>query len=125
MSTKLAVVGIFAVLAIVSIVLIVGPSSTGFSIYDNSYFVKPSGLHFNAQSGVEVLQGDQPIISSCSSTVFCDGNAAYACCSQTSNTCVLPGKLDEIKGACPDTHRSRCQCREAYIADLFEIYGEI
>jgi len=118
-------VGIFAILAIVSIVMVVNSPNVGLSIYDDSFYVRPSGLHFNEQSGVSVLQGDQPIVSSCSSTVFCDGNAPYTCCSQTSNTCVLPSKLEESKGSCPNTHRSRCQCREAYIADLFEVYGEI
>ncbi len=118
-------VGIFAILAIVSIVMVVNVPSTGLSIYDADYYVKPSGMHFNTQSGVTVLQGDQPIVSACSSTVFCDGEASYTCCQQDTGACVLPGKIDESKGACPSTHRSRCQCREAYIADLFEVYGEI
>jgi len=122
---KTLLAGVFAILAIVGIVFIVNSSITGMYVdtYGPDFYVRPSGMQMRVESGVAVLQSDVVVNQVCRNAVFCEGQARYVCCEHNAQSCQLPTAEQEAANVCPLTHRSRCLCREAYIADLFEQYG--
>jgi len=130
MDKNIMIIGIFATLAIVGIVLFVNSTISGNVVgtgdeYAFDYYVaRPwSGMQFRTESGVVVMQGEQVINQVCRNSVFCDGKASYVCCNDMGTDCQIPAKADEARGGCPLIRRSKCQCREDYIAGLQERYG--
>jgi hypothetical protein len=115
--------GIFAIIAIVGIVLFVNSTITGQYFAAEDYYVRPSGMQMRVESGVMVLQSEQVVNQVCRNAIYCNGLTRYTCCNDEGTSCVLPTAGEEAKGSCPGTHRSRCQCREDYVAGLFERYG--
>lgn len=120
MEKNIMFVGIVGIAVIVGIVLFVNSTISGLYFAADDYYVRPSGLQFRVESGVAVLQHDMPVISSCRNSAVCSGEAAYSCCNHDGSECILPAEAEESRGACPATHRARCQCREDYIAGLME-----
>lgn len=119
---KIAVVGIFGILAVIAIVLFVNNTLTGMYYAADDYYVRPSGMQFRVESGVAILQADVAVIATCKNAIFCENQARYTCCNHMGTECILPSTLEEAQGRCPLTHRSRCQCKEDYIANLYEKY---
>lgn len=118
MNKSVALAGIFGILAIIGIVLFVNGFITGGVI--EGYYLP--GMHIRTESGVQILQSDVVVNQVCRNAIFCDGQATYTCCKHDGTACTLPSDEDAARGSCPLTHRSRCQCREDYIAGLQEKY---
>lgn len=126
MDKPIMITGIFAILAIIGIVLFVNNATISgrvISINADDFYVRPTGMQMRVESGVMVLQSETPINSVCKNAIFCNGERSYTCCNHEGTSCILPSNDDANKGSCPLTHRSRCQCREDYIAGLVEKYG--
>jgi len=124
MEKKIMLVGIFALAAIVAIVLVVQNTLTGMVYFAaDDYYVRPSGMQMRVESGVMVLQSDVVVNQVCRNAVACDGESRYTCCNHDGTSCIRPDQDDAARGSCPPTHRSRCQCREDYVAGLYERYG--
>lgn len=124
MDKNVMLAGIFAIIAIVGIVLFVNNTITGaYYFAADDYYVKPSGMQFRVESGVAVLQSDVAVNQVCRNAVPCGGQAQYVCCRHDGTECILPSDDDAARGSCPLTHRSRCQCREDHVAGLVERYG--
>ncbi len=123
MDKSIALAGIFAVVAIIAIVLFVNSTITGGIIGADDFYVRPTGMQMRLESGVVVLQSDPAIIQVCRNAIACDGKASYTCCKHDGTVCVLPSAEDVARGGCPKAHRSRCQCKEDYVAGLIEKYG--
>jgi hypothetical protein len=123
MSKQILITGIVAVIAIVAIVLIVDATLTGFVIGASDFYTRPSGMQMRLESGVVVLQSDVAVNSVCKNAIFCESQATYTCCRHDGTSCILPTAGEHLLGSCPKTHRSRCQCREDYVAGLVEEYG--
>jgi hypothetical protein len=115
--------GIFGIIAIVGIVLFVNTSISGQYFAAEDFYVRPSGMQMRVESGVMVLQTEQVVNQVCRNSVNCNGLTRYTCCNDEGTSCVLPTAGEETAGKCPGTHRSRCQCREDYVAGLYERYG--
>ena len=122
---KTLLAGVLAILAIVGIVFVVNTSITGMYIetYGPDFYVKPSGMQMRVESGVAVLQSEVVTNQVCRNAVFCDGQSRYVCCSHDAQSCQLPTEAQKAANVCPLNHRSRCLCREDYIAGLFERFG--
>ncbi|MEM4254188.1 MAG: hypothetical protein QXR48_02265 [Candidatus Woesearchaeota archaeon] len=135
MDKSIMLAGIFAVIAIVGIVLFVNNTITGKvvdypsvyypynNIYADDFYVKPTGVRMDVASGVVFLRPDQVINNVCMNTVKCYGLSDFVCCKHDGTECVIPPKEYRDAGTCPLTHRSKCQCKEDYIAGLVEKYG--
>jgi hypothetical protein len=121
MDKAIALTGIFGMIAIITIVLVVNSSLSGMVIGADDYYVRPSGMTLRSESGVVVLQSEVVTSEMCRNTAFCNGQTRYTCCKHDGTGCILP--LDDTTGSCPLSHRSRCQCREDYVAGLVEKYG--
>ncbi len=130
--------GIFAVIAIVGIVLFVNSTITGKvtddypsvyypynNIYAQDFYVgRPSGgVKMVVESGVVLLQTEPVVNDVCRNAVNCFGLSTFVCCMHDGRECIVPNKENRLAGSCPTTHRSRCLCREDYMANLFEKYG--
>jgi hypothetical protein len=120
---QIALAGIVAMIAIVTMVLVVQSSLTAQVIGADDFYTQPSGMQMRLESGVVVLQSDVVTNSPCKNAVFCQNAAQYVCCRHDGTSCVLPEDGNRASGSCPLTHRNRCQCREDYIAGLVERYG--
>ncbi len=129
MDKAVMVAGIFAILAIVGIVLFVNSSVTGKvyypynNIYAPDFYVKPTGMQMDVSSGVVYLKSDQIINNVCMNTVLCGGKSPYVCCKHDGTECIVPPAEYQEAGSCPLTHRGRCLCKEDYMAGLIEKYG--
>jgi hypothetical protein len=122
MEKQVMLAGIFGITTIIAIVLLVNSANTGLYWADD-YYVRPSGMQMRVESGVVVLQTEPVINEVCHNAAYCNGQATYSCCSHDSTSCIIPSQEDHTRGSCPSTHRSRCQCREDYVAGLIEKYG--
>lgn len=123
MTKQLAILGIFASLSIVGIVLFVNGTISGLYFAEDDYYVRPSGIQFRVESGVAVLQSDVAVNQVCRNAVPCDYQSSYTCCTHDGSDCIVPSQASQSAGSCPLSHRSRCQCREDYVAGLVERYG--
>jgi len=129
MDKAVMVAAIFAVIAIVGIVLFVGNSISGQiyypynNIYAQDFYVRPSGVQMETASGVVLLQTDNVINNVCSNAVNCGNTGTYTCCKHDGSSCIVPDPGFQEVGTCPMAHRSKCLCREDYIAGLVERYG--
>lgn len=130
MDKAVIVAGIVAVIAIVGIVLFVSHSISGQAvyypnnnIYAQDFYVWPSGVQMKTDSGVVLLQTDNVINNVCSSTLACNGTSTYVCCKHDASSCFVPDKDYQSYGNCPNAYRSKCLCREDYVAGLVEKYG--
>jgi hypothetical protein len=123
MEKSVIIAGIFGIIAIVGIVLLVNSTITGQYFAAHDYYVRPSGMQMRVESGVMVLQSDVAVNQVCRNSINCNGLTRYTCCNDEGTSCVLPTAGEETAGRCPSSHRSRCQCREDYVAGLFERYG--
>ncbi len=117
MDKSVALAGIFGILAIIGIVLFVN----GFITGKVSYY--PAGMQLRTESGVQVLQSEVVVNQVCRNAIFCEGQSRYVCCNHDGSSCAIPSAENQAAGSCPLSHRSRCQCREDYIAGLEEKYG--
>lgn len=123
MSKAILLTGIVAIVAIITMVLVVNTTLTGMVVGAQDFYTRPSGMQFRVESGVEFLQSEVVTGQMCKNAVFCQGQTTYTCCRHDGTSCILPTAGEHVLGACPRTHRSRCQCREDYIAGLIEEYG--
>lgn len=129
MDKSIMIAGILAVIAIIGIVLFVNTSITGQvyypynNIYAQDFYVKPSGIQMETSSGVVLLQTDNVINNVCSNAVTCGNTGTYTCCKHDASACIVPDKGYQSLGSCPMTYRSKCLCREDYVAGLMERYG--
>ena len=135
MDKPVMIAGIFAVIAIVGIVLFVNSTITGKvidypsvyhpynNIYAQDFYVKPSGVKMGVSSGTVYLETEHVINGVCKNTINCHGLSDYVCCKHDGTDCIIPPKEYRDAGFCTYTHRSKCQCREDYIAGLVERYG--
>jgi hypothetical protein len=136
MDKNVAIAGMFGIITIVAIVLLVNTSLTG-NLVDvierdtsdvvrgnmNDFFVKPTGMRFRHEGNIVILESKVEISTVCRNTISCNGQALYACCNGDGTGCVLPTASEESIGRCPNQYRSRCQCKEDYLAALEEEYG--
>ncbi|MEM4240304.1 MAG: hypothetical protein QXM31_03445 [Candidatus Woesearchaeota archaeon] len=131
---KALIAGVFAIIAIVGIVLFVNSSITGKfyypsvyypynNIYADDFYVKPTGMKMDVASGVVFLRPDQVVNDVCRNAVNCYGLSDYTCCKHDGTDCMIPPEEYRAAGLCTYTHRSKCLCREDYIAGLVERYG--
>lgn len=129
MDKSIILAGIFAVIAIVGIVLFVNNSITGKvyypynNIYADDFYAKPTGVRMDVASGVVFLRPDQVINNVCMNTVECHGLSDFVCCKHDGTECIIPPKEYRDAGVCTYTHRSKCLCKEDYLAGLVEKYG--
>jgi len=129
MDKTIMIAGIFAVIAIVGIVLFVNSTITGRvyypynNIYADDFYVKPTGMKMDVASGTVFLRPDQVVSNVCMNAVECHGLSGYTCCKHDGTSCIIPPKEYRDAGMCPSSHRSRCLCREDYVAGLVEKYG--
>ena len=129
MNKSIMIAGIFAVIAIVGIVLFVNSTITGKvyypynNIYADDFYVKPTGVKMGVASGTVYLQTEQVVNDVCRNAVNCFGLSTFVCCMHDGRECIVPAKEYRDAGSCPGTHRSRCLCREDYVAMLYEKYG--
>lgn len=124
MEKKIGLIGIVALVAIIVMVFVVNTTLSGMLINADDYYVRPSGMQWRVESGVSILQSEPVINQVCRNTIPC-GNTriTYTCCKHDGSGCILPSAADQSRGSCPLSYRSRCQCREDYVAGLIEKYG--
>jgi hypothetical protein len=129
MDKAIMVAGVFAIIAIVGIVLFVSGAINANvyypynNIYAQDFYVRPSGVQMVVESGSVLLQTDSVINDVCRNTILCGNDAPYVCCKHDGTSCILPPIENQQAGSCTNLYRSKCLCKEDYVAALMERYG--
>jgi hypothetical protein len=129
MDKAVMVAGVFAIIAIVGIVLFVNSSINANvyypynNIYAQDFYVKPTGVQMKTESGVVLLQTDSVINDVCRNTIVCGNTGTYTCCKHDGSGCIIPPPEYQQAGLCTNEYRGKCLCKEDYVAALMERYG--